>query len=495
MKTKKLKYALLFLTFVLAVAIAACSADDKTTDTPDGSINANAGEAPAEPETAVNIYDDDLGEFDFDNYQFTVLLRVTPFHFDIQEETGDLIDDALYRRNRKVEERFNFKFKEVVTENITTTEVPDTGKKSILAGDNAYDIMLIRCPHAYEFAMEGLLHPITLLPHINIDKPYWDKDLTASWSVANRMFFAAGAYDLSLYSAIAALLFNKEIVAELNTENLYDLVKEGKWTFDKFEEIAKSAKKDLNGDGAFDENDRWGLIHERNVLANYFTIGGGVKSIDKNSEDIPYVAALDEKFINVWDKMIEVTLRSEICYPSPVPWEFDSTYLRDMFINGNSLFFGSVFGILPVLRAMDTDFGILPYPKYDENQNKYYSILVWNETTSIPVTAGEEALERTGVILEALAAESAKNVVPVYYDIALKTKFARDDESAEMLDLIFANRVFDWGTTIWDGFIRNGVFVNIYAKRPEALVSELEKMQPKIQKEIDKLIEAFEKSN
>ena len=101
-------------------------------------------------------------------------------------------------------------------------------------------------------------------------------------------------------------------------------------------------------------------------------------------------------------------------------------------------------GNASILRNMDTDFGIIPYPKYDETQEEY-------RTTShnavsmmcFPVTVKDP--EMSAIITEALCAESYRNVIPQYYDIALKAKGARDDESGEMIDLIRDGLIFDFG--------------------------------------------------
>ena len=61
-----------------------------------------------------------------------------------------------------------------------------------------------------------------------------------------------------------------------------------------------------------------------------------------------------------------------------------------------------------------------------------------HDILAVPITATN--LERTGIITEALSAESYKRVIPAYYETALKTKYARDDESVQMLDMIANSR-------------------------------------------------------
>ena len=58
-------------------------------------------------------------------------------------------------------------------------------------------------------------------------------------------------------------------------------------------------------------------------------------------------------------------------------------------------------------------------------------------------------LEFVGIVTELMSAKSYEMVRPAVYDVALKTKIARDDESAEMLDIILDSMIFE--------------FTNIYA--------------------------------
>ena len=85
------------------------------------------------------------------------------------------------------------------------------------------------------------------------------------------------------------------------------------------------------------------------------------------------------------------------------------------------------------LRAMETDFGILPIPKLDSSQEKWGHTVGSRYTgvgMAVPITARN--LERTGHILEAICAESRYTTIPTYYDVSLKTKFARDEESSDI---------------------------------------------------------------
>ena len=290
---------LLCLAIILMLLCASC---DNKADTSENIDNKNPdAEDTSETTTESGFVEDDLGEFDFGGYEFGIWSRIMPYfhgYIDVEEESGDILDDSIYRRNRKIEERFNVTFKEVTGDD-------DSGaKKTVMAGDNVYDIINTRVPNAYVWAQEGIVQSVEALSHINLSKPYWHQDLNKELSVAGKMYFASGAYNLTTYDFTEALLFNKNLTQSLGIEDLYTLVSEGKWTFDKFAEYCLIAHKDLDGDGKISLGDQHGFISTSRMVMPSFWIAGGVKSVYKDENDIPYFAAMDSKFVEVYDKII-----------------------------------------------------------------------------------------------------------------------------------------------------------------------------------------------
>ncbi|MBQ2709773.1 MAG: hypothetical protein IJF67_15985, partial [Clostridia bacterium] len=129
-----------------------------------------------------------------------------------------------------------------------------------------------------------------------------------------------------------------------------------------------------------------------------------------------------------------------------------SSQQSQMFRNGQAIF--STGGVGNAAKAdfrdMKDDFGILPYPKWDENQAQYRTMADGSHSAlCAPVTVVDT--ERLGVLTEALNAESYKQVVPAFYDVALKVKGARDETSVQIIDMITSGCVFDMGY-VYDGW-------------------------------------------
>jgi hypothetical protein len=199
-----------------------------------------------------------------------------------------------------------------------------------------------------------------------------------------------------------------------------------------------------------------------------------------------------EKFMNVFDRIFEMTWDTEMWYKSKSGENIDPD-CKVMFHNNQALFMDCTFFYLKDFRSMESDFGILPFPKYNEQQEKYYSRMEGCDLFFSPMSATEEFLDRASVILEALSSDSAKNLIPVYYDLALKTKFTRDEESSEILDLLFENRVYDLGDTIWGDKLRDPVIAPMMQNNKRELASKLESIEKTMDKQIEIIVEAFEK--
>jgi len=483
---KKRLIAVLLLMGMLLTS-AACASDTGTSSDADNTASADNAAATA-AETA-DPYDDELGTYDFEGEEFHFYTRdKTTFNdsLNITEETGDAFNDAQFKSNRMLEERFNFVFKETFEENNTAN-----ARTAVIAGDDTYDIIQTRCVYAYNYAAEGLVIPVQDLPVINLDKPYWDSKLTDEMTILGKKYFAVGDFNLTSYDFTHVLLFNKAMMRDFGLGDIYSLVKNGEWTLEKYEKMAVTVKGDVNGDGKMDANDRYGyLATVKQVLPNFW-ISSDMVSVEKDSDDKPiFTMTSNEKLVSLIDELFRMHWDTGMWLPSTTSHDINPEFLT-MFTNNFSLFADSTCFTLNTLRAMETDFGIIPYPKYDELQEQYCARIEGCELFCVPVTNKNH--EFTGVVLEAMSAESAKSVVPAYYDIALQGKITRDEESSEMLDIIFDNRVFDWGDTIWCTEIRDGIFDGMFKDNDRDLASKTAELENLVANKIKTTVETFEK--
>ncbi|MCL2815845.1 MAG: hypothetical protein FWD23_14715, partial [Oscillospiraceae bacterium] len=200
----------------------------------------------------------------------------------------------------------------------------------------------------------------------------------------------------------------------------------------------------------------------------------------------PIIGASYEKWINIYNDRQNTIVAQDYASKYADIWD----YQLQMLAEKRGLYLYTGMNRVTLLREAECNFGILPNPKYDETQSEYYNAVhAWCTTSvSIPVTSDPE---RTGIILEALTAESYYTLRPAYYDVSLKTKLMRDDESGEMLDLIFGSRCYDLGHVYnWGGIF--DMFGSITEKKSVDFVSAYEKILPKVQQNMEKAIDDFQ---
>jgi hypothetical protein len=494
MKQRKVLCSFLAVIMISAVLVS-CSnggepADAENTDTQENnSAEQTTADTVDSLEALRPVFPDNLN---FDGYEFTILTRgdeshVMPLHTrDIiaETETGNTINDAVYSRNLEVEEKFNIQIKAVILPETNEGAPNEAVKNSVLSGEDEYDLVFGHAVFSAGTASAGYLLSWNTIPYVDFTKPWWCEGAVKGLAVGDKLFLSLS--DLSVSSNHYAYMayFNKDILEEFHVESLYELVRSGKWTFDKVAEVTKGITQDINGDGVMGEDDRYGLIVSYGAL-NFFYAGGNTL-MSKDENNYPVLNILTERTLNTFEKAFDICHADYTMFaPS---WE-NSIAMNKMFTSNQALLYFTNLERIDSLRDMDSDFGVVPYPKLDEEQDKYHTYVDGHSPLlGIPKTASDIA--RTGAITEELSYLSKKYLVPAYYDVTLKTKFARDEESAEMLDYIFDGRVYDFGY-IYD-FSTAYIFQNQINSNKREYVSAIEKSLTAAQTTIEKVIAAYD---
>ena len=460
--------------------------------TTDANVAGGSTETPADAVTTTAEVKDNIPELDFEKHEFKILntnqadlyymnLIMEPL---VYEDTGDIINDAAYRRSIEIQERFNCSIKEADVPNGSRN---GAFRKSAMAGDNAYDIACLSPGEALTAASDGLAYDINQLVYVDLNAPWYDQNAKASMSIMGKVFFCPGSYEVSNFDMTRILLFNKKMMQDYGiTDDVYQLVKDGKWTFEKFFGMAKLVSTDVNGDGKYDKYDMFGAGSTADhVVYGTFMDASGEMSIKKDAEDIPYFATNTERFNNVMTTMVNNFYDGNFYY-YPKNAAGSEDWCTNMFNENRLLFYIITFNRIPKFRSMDADFGILPAPKYEETQDRYYCESGSGMNAVIPQTA--ENPDRSGAFLEAYAYYGYKYVVPAYKEVSLKTKMARDNESSAMVDIIDVSRVYDLGRLYWPTNAFDPYVAQFGAKKTDT-ASTTEKNAPKVEAAIAKSIE------
>ena len=484
MKKKNLTAMLLLVSLLTSCGGAADSeiSDNKLAD----------NEESANPTGTISKYADELPALKYDGMEFNVLtfdqatLSFARSVIDTDEQNAETINDAIYMRNRNVEERLDVKINVSFCEYAPNDNLRDTQNR-ILSGDDSYDLVMDFANNVNPLAMQGLLYDFRDLKYVDLSKEYWCESLNSSLSIANRNFMAVGDYSLSSHDGTGVIIFNKTLHESLGLENLYDLVKAGKWTYDAFQSQARAAVADLNGDAAMDKSDRYGFLSIPKEIPSSFWIGAGELVISKDKDDIPYLSAdKDERFLNSFDKLLDIVWSDDIWFSSNKP---NGTNDSPKFEDGQGLFAFQRLYTLDRMRDTETDFGIIPFPKYEETQEKYWSRVAGLVMGMVPVNVKDS--DMIGAVLEALCSESRTTTIPAYYDVMLESKLTRDDESSDMLNIIFENRLCDHGDLTWCSILRDGIFCSMIMENDHDVASKIESIRTKLQNSIDETVEGY----
>ncbi|MFA6948272.1 MAG: extracellular solute-binding protein [Eubacteriales bacterium] len=483
--------ALILAALILSSSLVSCgSAQPAAADTVTTAVT-SADTAAAADTTAVQVKAN-VPEEDYEGADFLILTyddgnlaTRTYKNSDADTETGDTINDAIYKRNLTVEEDFNINISQ-----FATGSVESVAKKAIMAGDSTYDLIISSISHIRGLASSGYLINLYDVPYIDMTREYWDQNMSSELTIGGKLFCNTG--DIAVYDdmRVVCSIFNKGLWEQNGLEDPYELVLGGKWTLDKMIELGSNVTKDLNGDGVYDQNDLWGIMSEYGA-GNDFFFASGERMVSLDADGNPKIVFDSERSISAAEKTLTFLLDSANVFlgdkiKSDDVWVTASL----MFQQDQVLMRTTTFEPVPRdLRAMDTDFGVLPIPKFDEQQSDYHSF-ARSDIYVACVPSSVSSAERSGIITESLAAGSVATLTPAFYDISLQGKVLRDDASQSMLDIIFGSKVYDIGYLYSIGSFES-MLSNIISSGKNNFASKLEGSLSKAQTSLDKLVDAY----
>ncbi len=490
---KKALSVLLILAALLP-AFTACAdkSGETTNNTPAAQTNtASDSGSKKEEETryAANIPEGT----DYSGKTFTVLAFPTEdviwndVDWSAEELTGEAINDAVYTRILSTEEKLGVDIK---VQHLPGRGDVSTLQQSVTAQDNAYQLATNTLMSTFSMSQSGLLAELNNFAEqgtLDLGAAWWDQNCISDLSIAHKNYMLTGDIGTMYKKSIGAIMFNKAILADYQMEDLYETMKNHKWTIDKMVELGSQVSDDLNGDGTMDGSDRYGLICFCDMMG-LAMIGCDVQMASKDENDIPSITIYSEKSTSVVEKL------ATLMYDTNITWSWSRAGTGEepafaMFQQDQSLFYYGELHAVATMRVMDSPFGVLPMPMYDENQESYFHCVNPNVAGvyCIPITNTEYAM--TGHVMDTLGAESKNNLTPAYYDVTLIGKVSRDAESAASLDIIIDTIRYDIG---YVGGINISSMLNTMADGHNTdLASQYQKQSKVFDKLLDRIVETF----
>lgn len=434
-----------------------------------------------------------LPDADFEGYKFSVLWpsKLASGHFTNNEiysetEDGDTIHDAVYKRNLAVEEKYNISISGPEDQ---YDSIPKTIKNMTAAGDCDYDAFCTQIAQISPLALEGSLYNWKDFENFKEDMPWWNVSLMSELSLGDQMFLGTGdiIYSDDFYPYI--VLFNKKLIADYSLEDPYSLVFSGSWTIDKMLGMASVSTGDLNGDGVYTYDDQFGIVAVNSGAKAFFT-GCGGHIVAKSPDGSLYLDMKNDKTQSILEKILAVYYTGNLTYNGNTKQMNGLDHAQTteaIFSQGRSLFLVASLITVERLRDSEADFGILPIPKYDDAQERYYCILNDMTLLGVPFTAPDT--NRTSLILSAMGKESQSTLTGAFYEKVLSQKYFRDEESIKMLDLILDSEVTPDPGILYDFGTLNSGFVSLVASNKSDFASFYAQNESKANKALEDYIE------
>lgn len=486
----------MFLLSATAAAAASCS--NETADAPKESAaqiaalqtaavqDSGTGTEAVYPGAVSDLGGREIRIFNIDDY-WGMTVELHP-----DETTGERLNDALYERAAKVENLYNCTIiNDCYAAGLSLANMASQASRLLSAGDDTYDVMYIPDAKIPVLASDGVLYNLYELPELLLDNAWWDRSYNETATINGNLFGACGDGYLMPYDSSWCLFFNENMLARLDMELPYSIVRDGKWTFDSFHSYIKGAAN-LNGDSSWkwqtDGNAVYGLVTHDHA-PDKFILGAGITYVEKEEDSYAF-SADTERFYDTAASLAEIlgeegtTLQGNTDDFNP-----DRGYVYT-FMNSRAAFLTAELKTAMNMRDMEETFGIVPFPKYDEAQTDYYSaIMIDMLVMTIPSNAKQP--HETAAVMDAFYYEGMQSVIPVYFDVTVSQKGLRNENSIEMLNIIRDNRLIDvatlygWNTPLVNrireaSFKGSSTAASDVAKYKDQIVSDMEKFLEEI---------------
>lgn len=472
------------MTLVLALLLLLASCGGSAA--PETEMAETAAQTEAAVETELT---DNLPERDYGGADYVILAAAEQWQntYAAEESTGDVLNDAVFNRNAAVDERFGVDLQYEVVNGYTagTSLVTDKLRGSVQAGDAVYDLLVASSAYTAPYITGGLLQNLTKMEYLNFDAPWYFKETNNNLTVDGKLYIAAGSFGFNTIDQCGALFFNKEMMDDLGEEHPYQTVLDGKWTYDKMLTLCEKAAMDLNGDGNFTGEDRYGILSTEYEALQWLAYGMGYLITTPDENNLPSLVGPTEATVKLLDHLANLKQNKSIYYQAKIT---PPDEMIPMFSAGQALFAAYCLKLAPYEEMREApDFGIIPMPKLNEQQDMYYS-KAFVDIAAFPMVLKDT--EMSQIVLEGLQSSSHFDVLPAYYDVVLQRKLTRDEDSAAMIDLIREGIICDFGMAFFqvlsaelfqiEPLIRNGSFTTWWAAQEKGLNTKLEGLLEKL---------------
>lgn len=432
---KKLKRCICLLICLLMCLTAFASCKDKNGDETGNVSTETASDGEATAFSTVR-------REDYDGYDFRIMYFSGQDGFEkdfvAKAMTGEVLNDRVYLKNLLVKETYNI---EISLDTMTSGELHPYIRNNSIAGESAYDVYGIN-RSGMALCYEGYFLDLTTLSDIDISQEWWDQKWVESMSIYGSLFSLVGDFSIGSLQSLSCMCFNKTLFDNRKLTYPYELVNNGQWTYDEMLKYIKGASTDLNEDNKYTTEDFYGITGWGTEASYALFYASGFSFAKTNNEGALEISYSSDVLTNVYGYVDRI-------------WNVENNYRNDsgdiaqhsypwaIFKDDRSLFLDTtLLKIGLFLSDMESDYGVIPNPKFSVDQDDYSSYSSYTiPMTCVPVNVSDP--QRAGNIIEALCTASYDKVTPDIFEIVTKLQNVKDPDSAKMVDIIVRTKMFD----------------------------------------------------
>lgn len=394
---------------------------------------------------------DRLPTGDYDRYVFTILNCKSNYAMTdiVPEVSEDSLSAALFERNSTVKQKLNIDIVEESRPYPAFSTILNEVRKLNSTQSIDFDAIFNEVAWQTPLAQEGAYLAIEdCEAYLDLNNPWWFNDAMDSLKIGGTTYELFGDFHLMFYESMYGMAFNQEKFKEAKVEFPYDLVREGEWTLPKLKEMMTDLA------AASTEENHYGMVALKEFSTCMITSWNfSLVEQDDSKLLVPY--SDDEALIGIYEDLLGFYEsngdgKANWIHPSFSSAAFlngnfnkeKSTYGdhtgAPLFASGRAAFITDSIGAIRSMRHAEFDYGIVPTPKYNSDQEKYVNY-IYSGAASCGIPASTPDLERTCTVLQNLSAYSYKFVKDEYYEVVVQLRTVRDSDSIEMIDVIFGH--------------------------------------------------------
>ena len=429
---------LLLCGLMLLVPLVACDNGNNSNNNNNNNNNNQTNNPDDKPtaQSVLNSFRKDSYSGDFmigasSSYENRFIIDQFPTSDDM---TGEMVQDALFKRDRMIEEYFGIT---LVYDDVLDSQMYEHVSGSISSGDDEYSMILATLGNSgMKLFNNDLLRNMYDFEDIDLSKTWWNKKSVDNFEVGGRIYMATGAITNRYVYAPYAMLFNRNLIVDLEMDDPYRMVEDGEWTFENFAMMIEDTYVD-DGNEEVGLEDFYGLAPASDSeTAYYFACGGQL--VAKDGDELIPVYENEDNY-DILQMVIDMYRTEDVL-------EFKSTYDSNVTFNdGRAIFHSTALCDITMLSEMKDRYGIVPMPMLDEDQESYISNANRSISTMAVFPRSVYDTEKVGLIVEALAAVSQYTSLDKQYDTVLLSRQALDAQSKKNLQLVVESVSYDWG--------------------------------------------------